>query len=302
MEIKVGLLQDEALLLDLRAGSAVREGSAMRGGVHVETLVDMHCHILPGVDDGARTWEDSLAMARAAVAAGVTHLVATPHHMEGTFDNPRARVLALVGDLRDRLAEAAIALEVFPGCEAYISPDLPARVQSGEVTTLNDGGRYLLVELPYVEIPPWAEEVLFQLQVQGITPVLAHPERNRGLQGSPDILKRWIERGVVAQVDAASLGGAFGEGAKRAARRMLEARLVHVAGSDAHRAEQAAHFSALSRDAAALARGAAARDLLAGKTVPLPEPGVAAEREAGRRGLWRLFSRGVRAGAMRCVR
>lgn len=236
-------------------------------------VVDMHCHILPGIDDGARTWADSLAMAQAAVRAGVTHLVATPHYIEGTYRNPRATVLALVAELRERLAEAGIPLEVFPGAEAHISPDLPARVKAGEVTTLNDGGRYLLVELPYIEVPSWAEDVLFQLQVQGVTPIIAHPERNRGLQKDPGLLYRWVERGALAQVDAASLSGGYGESARRAAGLMLDHRLAQVAGSDAHAPRQAGHFTAVAQ-AAPRTSSLIANCCLAGEPVPAPEPAL----------------------------
>lgn len=239
-------------------------------------MLDMHCHILPGIDDGARTWEDSLAMARAAAAAGVTHLVATPHYMEGTYENFRAQVLERVDQLRERLAGADIPLEVFPGTEAYLSPDLPARVRAGEVMTVNDGGRHLLVELPYVEVPSWAEDVLFQLQVQGVTPVIAHPERNRDLQRNPALLARWVERGVLAQLDAGSPAGRYGRAAREAAARFLARRLIHMAGSDAHAPHQAERFAELAAVAGGLE--AAARACLWGEAVALPAPAPAAVR------------------------
>lgn len=249
----------------------MQEGNGKHSIPRAVPVVDMHCHILPGIDDGARTWEDSLAMARAAVAAGITHLVATPHYMEGTYPNPRTKVLALVGELRERLAGAGIPLNVFPGTEAYISPDLPERVKAGEVTTVNDGGRYLLVELPYVGMPPWAEDVLFQLQVQGVTPIIAHPERNRNLQRDPGLLFRWVERGALAQVDAGSLEGSYRESARQAADVMLEHRLVQLAGSDAHTLRQVDRFAAVAR-AARRTSSLVADCCLAGEPVPAPDP------------------------------
>lgn len=199
-------------------------------------MYDMHCHLLPLVDDGPRTWEEAVEMARLAAAEGTTHLAVTPHFREGVWENTRERVLAGVATLRERLREASIRLQLLPGCEAALSPGLPQLVEAGQVLTLNDAGRHLLVELPYDAIPPYADAVLFQLQVRQVTPVIAHPERNRELARNPARLRAWVARGMLAQVTAGSLTGDFGAPLQAVATAFVRDGLAHCLGSDAHSA------------------------------------------------------------------
>ncbi|RDV84794.1 tyrosine-protein phosphatase [Ammonifex thiophilus] len=151
-------------------------------------MIDIHTHILPGLDDGAEDLEEALSMARLALADGVTALVATPHVIRGSFFPSRQEILETVSLLNERLAEQGLPLRVLPGAEYRLEPDLPERLAKGELVPLNDAGRYLLVELPSTFVPPYAERVLYELQLQGVTPILAHPERNAELCRRPELL------------------------------------------------------------------------------------------------------------------
>lgn len=199
-------------------------------------IFDLHSHILPGLDDGAAHWEESIVLARMAFEAGVRKLAATPHYLEGIYGNSRAKVLPLVQEFRGCLAGAGIEIEVLAGTEAYLSPELPDLVLRGEVATLGDGMKYVLVEFPMRELPPYAEDVLFGLQLKGVVPIIAHPERNREIARRPERLYGLIERGALAQVNAGSLMGAYGTEIREVAETLVHHRLIHFLGSDAHSA------------------------------------------------------------------
>lgn len=194
---------------------------------------DLHCHLLPALDDGPTTLEDSLAMARAAAADGIRRAVVTPHAdrvaQAGGPDQIQRRLQALQAEL-DR---GGIPLTLLPGAEHKLRPDLVRDLREGTATRLN-GSRYLLVELDFVTFPPYTEDIIFQIRLHGATPVLAHPERQEVLQRSMGRLKSLIAQGVVVQLTAGSLEGAFGGQAKRAAQTMLREGLVHILATDAH--------------------------------------------------------------------
>lgn len=197
-------------------------------------MIDIHTHILPGFDDGPGTLEESLEMAASFVAAGFTAVVATPHVIPGVYDNGREAILEGVAALQKELDAEKIPLKVYPGSECHVRPDLPQDLADGKLVTLGDSGRYLLVELPAQEFPPYAGEVLFRLLLNGVTPVLAHPERSAFFSGSPRSLAELVGKGVLVQVTAGSLAGLFGPQVQRTARRWLREGLVHFVASDAH--------------------------------------------------------------------
>ncbi len=178
-------------------------------------MFDLHAHILPEIDDGPKTWEESLEMARLAVADGLTAMVATPHLFQqrevyqGAM-NARERILAAVKQFREKLAEAGISLEIYPGCEAPLFLELPQLLAEGLVVTINDGRRYLFLELPDTVIPPATESFVFRLHSSGTTPIITHPERHVMLQEMLEKLVRLLNLGCLAQITAASLLGGFG--------------------------------------------------------------------------------------------
>jgi protein-tyrosine phosphatase len=195
---------------------------------------DLHCHILPCVDDGAERLEDSLAMARLAVAEGVREIVATPHYHMLDQTGPRQDVERRVADLQAALDAEGIPLLLRTGCEVYLTPDTPKQWDAGELLTLN-GTDVLLVETAFHEYPWYVDETIFQLQTRGARLVLAHPERYVPFQRDPSLLQALAERGVLAQITAASLLGAFGKSAKAAAELFVQRGLVQVIATDAHR-------------------------------------------------------------------
>ena len=198
-------------------------------------LTDLHCHMLPGIDDGSRNVAQSIEMARIAVADGIDTTILTPHHLNGVYTNRADQIRDAVGELQHRLREAGVELELLPGSELHLVPELPDELADGRALTLGDHGRAVLVELPVHTVPMGAETVLEQIIAQRLVPVIAHPERNSELRRTPERLADWIDMGCLGQVTAQSCIGRFGEGVQRAAETMIRAASIHVVASDAHR-------------------------------------------------------------------
>ena len=197
-------------------------------------MLDFHSHILPGLDDGAPDMETALAMARIAVEDGITTMVATPHFIEGSMENNRDLILGKVTEFQQVLYEVNIQLKILPGCEVFLSPDTPARLQEGELMTVNNKGKHLLIEFPMQGIPSYAEQVLFELKVMGVTPVIAHPERNIELAGKPEKILDFIHKGCLIQLNGVSINGFYGKKVQQTARMLITNNLVHFIGSDGH--------------------------------------------------------------------
>ena len=197
-------------------------------------MIDLHFHCLPGIDDGPVSWEQAVALCRAAAAEGTTTLVATPHVLRGTWVNDEPGV-------RDRLILRLNALlagrpSVLAGCEYFFSSDaveLLERGRGGPLTGLNRS-RYLLLEFPPGELPPATESIFHELSLLDVTPVIAHPERNRAFAGDPEKLERLVARGAAVQITAGSLLGEFGPGPSAACDEFQRRGLVHLVASDAH--------------------------------------------------------------------
>jgi protein-tyrosine phosphatase len=200
-------------------------------------MIDLHCHILPGIDDGARSLEESLSMARTAVKDGLHTIVATPHTLNGIYLNPAKRVTSLVAALQKILTENHIELRLFAGSEVHLCPQMVKRIKSGEAATINNGRKYILLELPVQTIPKGLKNEIFSLKLSGITPIIAHPERNTIIQHDPDILYELVSMGALSQVTAMSVTGGFGELARQSAEALLSHRLAHIIASDAHSAD-----------------------------------------------------------------
>ena len=161
-------------------------------------MLDLHCHILPGVDDGSPDWETSLAMARLLVDSGFTQVAPSPHYGEGPGgDVPIAVADSLRSELREKLRVEGIDLEILPNAEHFVSPRLFERIEQDSVVTIGGEGKWLLVELPWQSIPE-SESVLFRLQMKGFRLVLAHPERYQYVE--PDMVERLVQRGVKMQL------------------------------------------------------------------------------------------------------
>lgn len=196
-------------------------------------IIDMHCHIIPNIDDGACDISTAIEMCRVAEQDGIYGIIATPHYIHRVIDNGRDIVCAEVIELNNHLKNRKINVDIYPGCEAFICPELPKLVSEGRICTLNNS-QYVLVELPMESIPEYTENVIYQLKLAGYTPIIAHPERNEIINNYPDALFNLISRGALSQVNASSLTGLFGKDIMRVATILLKHKMVHLVASDAH--------------------------------------------------------------------
>jgi protein-tyrosine phosphatase len=196
-------------------------------------MIDIHSHILPGIDDGAKTVKDSVAMAKLAVQEGIHTIIATPHHKNGKYSNSKDTILPIVEQLNKRFIEENISLTVLPGQETAINGDMLEDYQAGEILPLNQS-QYVFVELPSNHVPRYTKQMLFDLQLKGLIPIIVHPERNSEIHERPDKLFELVEKGALAQLTAGSLCGKFGKKIKSFSEQLVEANLVHFIASDAH--------------------------------------------------------------------
>jgi protein-tyrosine phosphatase len=202
-------------------------------------VIDIHSHILPGLDDGAKTWEESLEMARQAVNDGIRVMVATPHLFKGRVVDPKRlnrkdEILETIVEFRERLAAAGIALEILPGCDVPLSVEALQLLEDDLLLTINDLKRYLLLELPDTAFPPATENICFKIISQGITPIITHPERHLIIPEAPEKFMRLVDLGCLAQLTAASLTGRFGRMSARTSRTLIKKGYIHLLASDAH--------------------------------------------------------------------
>jgi protein-tyrosine phosphatase len=196
-------------------------------------VIDLHSHILPGIDDGARSLEEARELARLAVREGVTAIAATPH-VRADYPTTPERMERGVSELQRDFGDQGIRLEVVRGGEVDIERLSALSEADLERFTLAGGGRYLLLEFPYFGWPLALDAAVATLVGLGLTPVLAHPERNATVQERPSRLGGLVAAGALVQVTAGSLAGAFGRSSRNAARALVASGLVHVLASDAH--------------------------------------------------------------------
>ncbi|MSQ09227.1 MAG: phosphotransferase [Dehalococcoidia bacterium] len=228
--------------------------------------IDIHCHILPSIDDGPRESGESIAMAHVAHEDGTSVMVATPHQRDVMLNATVEKARDLVGALNEALLRAASTgprpLRILLGMENHIEPDLPDWLDQGKALTLNRT-RFILAEPPFTGNPKYVADVLGRLLLKRLVPVIAHPERNVVFQRRPKLLAEMIEAGMVMQVTAGSFTGAHGEAAQRAALAFLSHGLVHVIASDMHNSSgpRSPHMSAAVARVAELAGDENARML-----------------------------------------
>ncbi len=197
-------------------------------------MIDLHSHILPGLDDGPESLEKALKMAEAAVQDGISVVVATPHCNNGVYRLSPERILYEVNRLKESLEESRIPLKVLPGADVHISVDLLEDVKAGNIMTVNNNQRYLMLELPELGVPAHLPDFVWELKLNGFTPIFTHPERNAAIQDDINVLHDLITHGALCQVTAMSLTGGFGKRARKCALSLLKHSLVHVIATDAH--------------------------------------------------------------------
>lgn len=199
-------------------------------------MIDLHCHMLPGIDDGSEHMDMSLEMARMAVEDGITHTLVTPHLHEGRWDNRKADVKAYCATLQAQLQAASIPLAVGYAAEVRIGAEMLAWVANEEIPFLGtwEGENVLLLELPHGQIPPGSEKLTGWLIKQGIRPMIAHPERNKFVLRDLEAIRPFVEQGCLLQVTAGSVAGQFGEPARERAIQLLARNWVTILATDAH--------------------------------------------------------------------
>jgi protein-tyrosine phosphatase len=196
-------------------------------------LIDLHCHLLPGVDDGSKDLAMSLDMARIACADGMTTVVCTPHILPTVYENKGPEIKAAVTLLQEAFSLADIPLRLLSGADVHIVPDLLSGLNDGRILTLA-GSRYLLLEPPHHVIPPQFDDCIFRLQSAGYVAILTHPERLSWIRPQYALVQRMVQKGLWIQLTAGSLTGRFGQGPRYWAERMLDEGLCHVIATDAH--------------------------------------------------------------------
>lgn len=218
-------------------------------------MIDLHCHILPGIDDGAKDVSVSLAMARASVDQGVSVVACTPHILPGLYHNSGPAIRQATLQLQGIFEQEGIPLQLVTGADVHMTPDFVAGIRSGRLLSVADS-RYVLVEPPHHTAPPQLEDYFFNLVVAGYVPILTHPERLSWVPSRYEMIKRLVQGGVWMQITAGSFAGAFGRNALYWAERMLDDGCVHLLASDAHDAERRPPNLAAGREIVAKRVGA----------------------------------------------
>lgn len=201
-------------------------------------MIDLHCHILPGIDDGPALLDESIEMCRIAVNDGISKIACTPHHVAGKYNNSREKIIRCVDKLQAALNSKQIPLTLYPGCEIRLDFNLIEAIKAGELLTMNDSGRYIILELPNEALPKNIEEIISSLVFAGIIPIVAHPEKNYVIQNDPEIIYQLVRFGALAQLTASSLTGRLGSKIEKFSVFLLEHKLAHMLATDAHSSTQ----------------------------------------------------------------
>jgi len=196
-------------------------------------MIDLHCHILPFLDDGPKSFDESITMVKQAISDGIHTLVATPHHLDGLFLNSRKQIANHIEMLKNRLENENIDITILQGMEVHLCKTIWQYFESGEAFGINHTP-YVLLELPGQSIPPQLKNEIFELQVRGYKPIIAHPERNLVIQTHEVIIYDLVSWGVFVQITASSLFGFYGPIAQKCAKLYLKNRIAHLIASDAH--------------------------------------------------------------------
>ena len=199
-------------------------------------MLDLHNHLLPGVDDGPNTIGESLEMARMCYLDGIRTIVASPHSRDVTERSSIPNVRSILDNLQLELDLHSIPINLILGMENHIEMNTPDQVRIGNNLPIGKT-RFILIELPFEFYPFYTDEVIFKLHLEGLIPIIVHPERNVAIQHNPEILSSLIEKGALSQITAGSITGTLGPAYNKAARKLLSLNLVHLIASDSHSVE-----------------------------------------------------------------
>lgn len=201
-------------------------------------MIDLHNHLLPNLDDGSKSLEDTIEIAKTAEEHEIHKIVATPHYMEGNYEIKGETIRNKVKELNNTLTKKDINVEVLSGHEIYITDDIVKKFKNDDILSINDS-KYLLMEFPMSYIPDYLDQLFYDLSVLGYKPIIAHPERYDAVIKDPDILYKWVKDGVIFQLNAGSLFGVYGSAVKKTAYELVDNYLVQVIASDCHGSSRA---------------------------------------------------------------
>jgi protein-tyrosine phosphatase len=196
-------------------------------------MYDIHCHILPGVDDGPSTIAEAVEIARAAEQAGIQVIVCTPHYIDDNYKSGSEYNLTILNSLKKAIELNSIGIELYLGNEIYITPDIIELLDMNIIVTLNNS-RYILIEMPIHNKPLFTDDVIFKLRLRGLVPVIAHPERYEWVISNPKELSNIIDKGCLMQLNTASINGYYGDRVRKAAKTLIMENYIHLLGSDSH--------------------------------------------------------------------
>lgn len=196
-------------------------------------MIDIHCHILPCLDDGARNVEEAVEMARIAYSEGITKIVATPHYIEDEICPSLYEINHKIKELQIVLKSENIDIEILIGNEVYLTYFLTSYIKRRNIATINNT-QYILIEFPMFNIPTYTEDVIYNLKLIGITPIIAHPERYRYVMENPNVLIKYIDMGALCQINSGSITGKFGKEIREISKVLISHDMAHFVASDGH--------------------------------------------------------------------
>lgn len=196
-------------------------------------MIDIHCHILPRVDDGSESMDMSIQMARIYLKNGIREIIATPHYIDGIKNKSKKENQTSLKEFKRELEKQDLNLKVYLGHEVLVSPEIIDALDRGEIASLNDS-RYVLMELPMLDIPRYTEDMIYELGIRGYVPIIAHPERNLKIMEDPNILFKWIQMGALGQLNLPSLEGRYGKKAEETGKILVKNNMIHFLGTDSH--------------------------------------------------------------------
>jgi len=197
-------------------------------------MIDIHCHLLWGIDDGPKTLDDSLQVCSMLKSRGISGAIATPHYIVGsTYQTNATSVISMTEQLNKALQKKVPGFEVKPGMEVFMTPDIIDLIKSNEIISLN-GTKYILIETSLNNISSYMEDVFYKIQLEGYIPIFAHPERNSKINMNFKLIERLISNGVLIQINHDSLMGRYGKNVKKFTEDLLKKGLVHFIATDTH--------------------------------------------------------------------
>lgn len=197
-------------------------------------MIDMHTHILPNIDDGSESMEETIRMLKEAKEAGFTDIITTSHYIENSYDITKRERKNIINEIKSKLDIENINIKLYNGAEAYISNNIYELIEKEELPTLNNS-KYLLMELPMNNKVLYLENVIYSLESKGITPIIAHPERYSYVQKDIKFVEELVERGVLFQANYGSIIGKYGNDASKSVKKLLKKKLIHFLGTDTHK-------------------------------------------------------------------